>query len=142
MAETDLYDTDILLWSEEQAKLLRQRSANELDWDNLAEEIESMGKSQRREVRSRLQVLLQHLLKWTYQPEHQSRSWRTTIISQRHNLEDVLTDSPSLRPYAATVLRAAYVRGREAAENETGVLRLPEECPWTIGQILDPKFWP
>ena len=97
------YDTDILTWSERQATLLRRRAAGELvndadiDWPNVAEEIESVGRSERRELRNRMARLQQHLLKWRYQPEHRSRSWRTTITTQRREIEALLADSPSLR---------------------------------------------
>lgn len=138
----DLYQTDIARWAAEQAALLRRRAANRLDWENLAEEIEAVGISQRREARSRLRLLLQHLLKWQFQPEHQSRSWRATIVTQRRDLEEVLADSPSLRPYAAAELGNAYERARDAAEAETGLLHLPTSCPWLIEQVLDPKFLP
>ncbi len=75
------YDIDVLALSERQAALLRRRAANEIDWDNIAEEIEAVGRSQKPEVRSRLARLCQHLLKWAYQPELRSRSWRTTIAT-------------------------------------------------------------
>jgi hypothetical protein len=136
------YDTDIAAWAEEQAALLRQRASNALDWEHLAEEIEGVSASQKGEVRSRLALICQHLLKWQYQPEHRSRSWRSTIRTQRDDLDDVLQGSPSLRPYAAAALAKAFSRGREKAEDETGVLRLPAECPWTIEQVLDREFWP
>jgi Domain of unknown function DUF29 len=136
------YDTDISVWAAEQAGFLRQRAANALDWENLAEEIEAVGISQKREVYARLRLICQHLLKWAYQPEHRSRSWRATIRTQRRDLERVLRDSPSLRPYAATELAEAYARGREDAEEETGLLHLPAACPWPIEQVLDIAFLP
>jgi hypothetical protein len=138
-----LYCTDFAAWVEEQAGLLRARTSNELDWENLAEEIASLSRNEHREVRQRLRLICQHLLTWAYQPEHQSRSWRNTIETQRRDLEDdVLSESPSLRPYAASVLAPSYTKGRGAAERETGLLHLPEQCPWTIAQVLDPDFWP
>ena len=139
---SDLYDADIYAWSERQAELLRRRAANELDWDNIAEEIESVGASEKREIRSRLEVLCHHLLKWTYQPENRSGSWRASIFEQRQRLLDILDDSPSLRPYPAKVLTRSYDLGRRKAELETALLELPCECPWTIEQIIDQEFWP
>jgi hypothetical protein len=136
------YDTDFVAWIDEQAAQLRARATNALDWDNLAEEIESMGRSQRQEVRSRLKRICQHLLKWQYQRDGRSRSWQTTIEMQRDDLEEVLLDSPSLRFYAATQLTKVYKAGRKVAVNETGIESLPEVCPWTIEQIIDPEFWP
>jgi hypothetical protein len=136
------YDTDLAAWAIEQAAMLRQRSVNSLDWENLAEEIEAVGISQKREVYARLRRICQHLLKWQFQPEQQCRSWRATIRTQRRDLERVLRDSPSFRPYAATELADAFDRGREDAEEETGLLHLPAACPWTIEQVLDLEFLP
>lgn len=147
---SDLYDGDFFLWAARQAELLRSRAAGEiandaeLDWLNLAEEIESVGASQRSEVRRRLELICHHLLKWQYQPEHQSRSWQGTIHVQRRDLLKLFEDSPSLRSFAADerVLRAAFRNGREDAERETGLLRLPDVCPWTFDQIIHRDFWP
>jgi hypothetical protein len=142
------YDTDILVWSENQAALLRRRAAGELandeglDWLNLAEEIESVGASQKREVRSRLMLICQHLLKWKYQPELQSRSWQSTLYVQRRDLLNLFEDSPSLRPFAERVLPAAFANGRQAAERETGLLHLTDVCPWSLEQIISVDFLP
>jgi hypothetical protein len=141
-----LYDRDTARWAEEQARLLRQRAelANNdaLDWLHLAEEIEAVVASEKREVRSRLALIVQHLLKWQYQPDLRSRSWRATLHVQRRDLLAVLEDSPSLRPFAASVLPASFAYGRHDAEQETGLLHLPTDCPWTIAQVLDHEFWP
>jgi len=136
------YNTDVAAWAAEQAELLRLRAANELDWDNLAEEIEAVGISQKREVYARLKLICHHLLKWRYQPEHQSRSWRATIRTQRRDLAKVLQQNPSLSSYAAAELADAYAHGREAAEDETGLLHLPQACPWSIEQMLDIDYLP
>ena len=139
----DDYDTDVLAWSERQAELLRRRAANEIDWDNIAEEIEAVGRSQKREVRNRLARLCQHLLKWAFQPELRSRSWRATITTQRHELHAVLMDSPSLVPFVAEALPHAYLTGRAWAEQETGLIDLPSEtCPWTAEDVLAGDFYP
>ena len=136
------YDTDLLTWSERQAALLRRRAAGELvndaeiDWPNVAEEIESVGRSERRELRNRLARLLQHLLKWRYQPEHRSRSWRTTITTQRREIEALLADSPSLRATLPDVLAVAYRAARDDAITETALLNLPEASPFTVEQAL------
>jgi hypothetical protein len=137
------YDDDFVVWSERQAELLRRRAAGELvndaeiDWPNVAEEIESVGRSERRELRSRLTRLLQHLLKWRYQPDHRSRSWRTTISGQRRDLEALLKDSPSLRATLADALTDAYPAARADAMTETGLLDLPQTSPFTIEQALN-----
>ncbi|MBV9290595.1 MAG: DUF29 domain-containing protein [Hyphomicrobiales bacterium] len=136
------YDTDAYEWTVEQAALLRKRAANELDYDNLAEEIESLGKSDRREVLSRLEDLVLHLLKLRYQPKKRSPSWPGSVQEARNRLEDLLEQSPSLRPYTAECLPRAYVRARGKALRQTGLARLPETCPWAIDDVLSPDFWP
>ncbi len=136
------YDTDLYEWTKEQADALRRRAANELDWDNLAEEIESLGNSERREIRSRLKNLLVHLLKWKYQPGGQCGSWRGSIREAREQIEEVLVDNPSLRSLPAESLSRAYAYARGKALEETGLYRLPEACPWTIEQILADDFVP
>ena len=139
---SDLYDTDTVLWAEEQAKALRDRSANALDWDNLAEEIESLAKRDKREIRNRLAVICEHLLKWRFQPDGQSGSWRGSIVEARDRIADLIKESPTLRPYPATVLADAWPAGRRKAEAETGLSDLPTSCPWSIEAVLDHEFWP
>jgi Domain of unknown function DUF29 len=136
------YDTDVYEWTKEQADALRRRATNELDWDNLAEEIESLGRGDRRRIKSLLEILILHLLKWKYQPEWQCGSWRGSILEARHRLEDLLEESPSLRPLPAEHLPKAYARGRQKALAEIGLYPLSEACPWTIDQILDKDFLP
>ncbi len=136
------YDTDLYEWTKEQADALRRRAANALDWDNLAEEIESLGKSDRRQIQSRLEVLLMHLLKWRYQPEWRCGSWRGSIFEARLRLRKLLAESPSLRPYPAEYLPEAYGDARRRALEETGLLGLPEACPWTIDEVMAEDFLP
>ena len=144
----DRYDDDILQWTERQAALLRRRAAGELandadlDWLNLAEEIESVGASQKREVRSRLMRIIQHLLKWHYQRRRRSPSWKETLYVQRRDLLVLFEDSPSLRPFAESVLSSAFANGRQAAELETGLLEITDVCPWTLEQIVSNDFLP
>ena len=133
------YATDAYGWTRSRPL---QRRANELDWDNLAEEIESLGRSERNQIESRLENLILRLLKWKYQPEWQCGSWRGSILEARHRLEDLLEESPSLRPLPAEYLPKAYARARQKTFAETGLYRLPEACPWTIEQILDPNHLP
>jgi uncharacterized protein DUF29 len=139
---SDLYDEDFTRWTEQQATLLRRRAVGdlvndaELDWRNLAEEIEAVGGNTRRDLRNRLTRLLQHLLKWQYQPELRSRSWRATVRTQRQEIEDLLADNPSLRAKLPEFIAAAYPRARAAALDETGLLELPEELPFTVEQAL------
>lgn len=136
------YDQDFYAWANAQAGLLRAGRLSELDSEHLAEEIESVGASERREVRHRLAHLVQHLLKWQFQPERRSRSWSATILIQRTELQAILDDSPSLKGILPEVLPAAFVLGREWALAETGLLRLREDCPWPIEHILDRDFLP
>jgi Domain of unknown function DUF29 len=139
---SDLYDENFILWTEQQATLLRRRADGdlvndaELDWRNLAEEIEAVGGNTRRDLRNRLTRLLQHLLKWQYQPELRSRSWRATVRTQRQEIEDLLADNPSLRAKLPEFIAAAYPRARAAALDETGLLELPKELPFTVEQAL------
>jgi hypothetical protein len=136
------YDVDVFLWSQEQADALKWGDTINLDWPHLAEEIESVGISQKRELRSRLKLLYHHLLKWAYQPERRSSSWQITINNQRDELIDLLTDSPSLRSYLIEQTTKAYARGRHDALIEMGLLQLPTTVPWSLEQILDREFLP
>ena len=139
----ELYETDFLQWTERQSTLLRRRASGELvndgdlDWQNLAEEIDAAGASTRRELRNRLARLLQHLLKWQFQPALRSRSWQATIIEQREELADLLAENPSLRARLPEDLPDAYARGRRWAMTETGLLDLPESSPFSVEQVLD-----
>ena len=138
------YDEDFFAWTEEQARLLRAGEVAEIDTLNLAEEIESVGRSDRREIRSRLMVLLAHLLKWRFQPEARSASWLSTVREQRDQIEAIFEDSPSLRPVIGEALSRAYKRARTVAAEETGLpeTTFPAECPFTPEQILAEEFLP
>lgn len=138
------YEEDFALWSAEQAALIRAGNFDQVDLENVAEEIESLGTSDRHQIANRLEVLLMHLLKWERQPEHRSRSWASTIRGQREAILDLLEASPSLRPYPATQVAKRYARAREKAAEETTIFlkNFPEACPYTIEQILDPDFLP
>ncbi|MFB2837426.1 DUF29 domain-containing protein [Floridanema evergladense] len=141
---TSLYKTDFVAWTEQTAKLINAREFSQVDWEAVVEEIESLGKSDRRELKSRLEVLLQHLLKWQYQSNLQSSSWQNTIYEQRNRILDLLTDSPSLQPYLTEVLPESYHRGKKAASNETKlpINTFPADCPYSIDEILDWEFLP
>ena len=136
------YESDLYEWTKEQADALRRRAANALDWDNLAEEIEALGGSNVDRIESRLENLILHLLKWKYQPELQCGSWRGSIFEARHRIERLIKKNPSLNPYPGQYLPEAYPVARRRALAETGLLRLPEACPWTIEEILDGDFLP
>jgi hypothetical protein len=137
-----LYERDLVAWTEEQAALLRSGKLREIDAAHLAEEIESLGSSERRELRNRFARLLQHLLTWQFQPALRSRSWATTIRVQRDEMAGVLEDSPSLRATLPGLLPRAYALGRGWALEETDLLDLPDTCPWTVEQTMAPDFLP
>src|SRR5437763_6702179 len=138
------YDEDFFAWTEEQARLLRAGELAEIDALNLAEEVESVGRSDRREIRSRLIVLLTHLLKWHFQPDARSSGWLGTIREQRDQIELILEDSPSLRPIIAEALSRAYNKARMLACEETTLpeATFPADSPFTPEQILAPDFLP
>jgi len=138
------YEEDFYLWTVEQARLLRSGELSAIDAANIAEEIESMGRSDRRELKSRLIVLLAHLLKWRHQPEARSRSWSSTIREQRQQIELVLEDSPSLRSTIAQILDQTYDIARERAAEETGLAEatFPDACPFTPDELLSRGFLP
>jgi len=139
-----LYETDFYAWLQQQARALRTRNFAHLDWDNLVEEIEDMGKSHHRALQSRLEVLLMHLLKWQFQPERQSRSWTFTIKEQRLRIGTLMRKNPSLQSQVPEALKEGYGYAVFAAAEETGLdnTTFPTECPWTFTQIMDEQFWP
>ncbi|MEB3174110.1 MAG: DUF29 domain-containing protein [Cyanobacteriota bacterium] len=139
-----LYEADFNLWIEETAKTLKAGDFGALDLENLIEEIESMGRNNRREVRSRLIVLMLHLLKWKYQPEKQSNSWIDAITEQRLQLRLIMEDSPSLKPFAEDVLDKCYQEARKEAIEETNLPSsvLPLERPFTQAEILRTGWFP
>lgn len=141
---SNLYETDFYAWTQEQAKLLQQGVWESLDIVNLVEEIESLGKQVRHELRNRLGVLLGHLLKWEFQPHKRSRSWFLTLREQRRRILEHLDENPSLKPYLPEALQKAYKDGLDLAIRETFLPdeEFPFECPYSIEQILDATFFP
>jgi hypothetical protein len=139
-----LYKSDFYAWTQEQVTLLRQSAWERLDLPNLIEEVDSLGRQQRQELRNRLGVLLGHLLKWQFQPEARSKSWRATLREQRRRGIDLLAESPGLKPYLTETVTKAYEDGLDLVVQETPLdyAALPEQCPYTIEQILDLNFFP
>jgi Domain of unknown function DUF29 len=139
---TNLYETDFYAWTLEQSQLLRQGKWQALDIENLVEEIESLGKQQRQELRNRLGILIGHLLKWDYQSNRRSKSWKATIREQRQEVLRVMKENPSLQPYLPEAIADAYDTGRAIAVRETPLdyKDLPSECPYMVEQILDLSF--
>lgn len=139
-----LYETDFYAWTQEQVSLLKTQHWDKLDTVNLIEEIETLGRKERQELRNRLGVLLGHLLKWQFQSEKRSNSWLGTIREQRIQIKLLLQDSPSLKPYLDEVFLAAYELGLALAIRETklGEQVFPEGCPYTPDQSMNPEFLP
>jgi hypothetical protein len=140
----NLYEADFYTWTQEQAMLLHKQQWSQVDLPNLIEEIESLGKQQRQELRNRLSVLVGHFLKWHYQPQHRSRSGLATLRIQRLDLTELLEDNPSLKPYLEEALCKAYLKGIELAISETNLSNrtFPRECPYSLVEILDNHFYP
>lgn len=141
---TSLYESDFYAWANEQAALLRAGKLSAADIGNIAEEIESMGRSEKRELVNRLAVLLLHLLKWRYQPKRRGSSWEATIRTQRLQLRDHLADSPSLKARLDEAIASAYERAIIVAADETGLAEdtFPTACPWPFERLMDADFWP
>jgi Domain of unknown function DUF29 len=138
------YEEDFYAWTVEQSRLLRAGELSTIDAANIAEEIESIGRGDRREIKSRLVVLVMHLLKWHHQPAARSRSRSATIDEQRLQIEGVLDESPSLRPMAAAMIPEAYSIARARAIAETGLSdeTFPPACPFTPEEVLSQTFLP
>ena len=137
------YNTDFYGWTQQQATALRDEKEMLLDWQNLAEEIETLGRSERESIENRLQTLLTHLLKWSYDPATEPRrGWRLTIRNARKGIAKKA--QYSLKDYPEQYLAQAYSDAREDAADETGLPlnTFPDPCPWTITRVLDKDFWP
>ncbi|MGI9276330.1 MAG: DUF29 domain-containing protein [Endozoicomonas sp.] len=139
-----LYETDYYAWVNEQLELLRSGQFQKADMQNLLDEIEDMSKKVKRELESRLKVLLIHLLKWQYQPDRRGASWEITIKGQRSEIADLLSDNPSLKSKLEEAISKAYKHAVYYAHIETGY---PEEdfppcCTWCFDEFMDDQFWP
>lgn len=139
-----LYETDFSEWIAMTAQLLRSRQFAELDLSHLIEEIESLGKRDKRELQSRSIVLLAHLLKYAYQPGKRSHSWTSTILEQRRQMLLILQDSPSLKNYLTSIFADCYATARKdaARETELPIVTFPESCPFTQENTLDEDWLP
>jgi len=140
----NLYETDFALWIEQTAQQLRSGTFEEVDWENVIEEIESLGLSDKRALRSQVTRVIMHLLKWDYQQQRRSNSWRGSVAEERIQIRELLRDSPSLKPYLADVFAQCYQDAIEQASAET---RLPidtwtVECPYTVDEVLAGKVLP
>jgi hypothetical protein len=147
------YDEDFYNWTREQAAALRKAGQDRVnapvDWENIAEEIESMGRSDRHQIMNRLATLLEHLLKLAHSPaQDPRRGWRRTVREQRHRIDRLLKESPSLRRDMPDFLAEAWPEARDNAidildeQDGIDVTGLPEACPWSVEQVMDRGFWP
>ena len=139
-----LYEGDFYAWAMENADLLRQKKFEEIDVENIAEEIESMGKSNKRSLFSHMSILIAHLLKWKFQPVRRSKSWALTIKNQRYEIRDLLKESPSLRKEIELRFFDAYEKALIVAAEQTGIdeENFPKSCPFSLEQCLDGAFLP
>jgi hypothetical protein len=141
------YESDFYRWTQETAELLKRRKFTEIDLEALIEEVEDMGKSQRRALKRHLTVLLVHLLKWQYQPTHRGRSWQQTLRNQRRDILEELVDSPSLKPQLLKIGERAYIKAIGEAALETGFEEdtFPPtfaDTNWTWEKVLDMDWLP
>lgn len=151
---TTLYDEDFVAWTQKMAQALERRDFNALDWDNLVEEIQDLGKRDQREVESRLLIILTHLLKWQYHPQRRSypgsenesfqNSWARSIAENRDQIQRLLKQSPSLYRILENSLDECYQKARKQAAQQTNLELpvFPEVCEYSQAQILDDDFWP
>jgi Domain of unknown function DUF29 len=138
------YARDLYAWSRRNAELLRQGRLAEIDAEHIAEELEDMGRSERHALASHLKVLISHLLKWQYQKAFRGVSWQLSIDNARDEIEQILSDSPSLRTTLDELVAARYRAARKRAAMETGLSLegFPEECPFATGQLVAEDYWP
>ena len=140
----DLYETDFYSWSQQQGALLRSGDVHRADLANIAEEIETLGRSEAAALESAYRLIAMHLLKALHQPEMASRSWKASIIRERLNVKRLLRDNPGLKARRSDLFLGAYDDARREASAETGrpLSRFPAVSPFTIGQAEDEAFMP
>ena len=140
----DLYNHDYYLWLVHTAQLIKEGKFSEIDANNLIEEIEDMGRSEKRAVKSNLIILLLHLLKYKYQPAKRTNSWKASIREHRRRLRDDFKTSPSLKPYFQQIFAESYQDSREQAADETGlpIDTFSSHCPFTVSEVLDSNYLP
>ena len=138
------YDKDFYSWTQEQAELLKHGRFSELDIDNLIEEVESMGRIEKRELESRLTILLLHFLQWKYQEVRRGRSWQLSIDEQRVQFEKTLNENHGLKPALDQIIKDAYKLAVIKAARETKISKavFPECCPWHLAQFIEDGFYP
>jgi len=136
------YEGDFYAWLLRNAQLIRQGQFSQIDRENIAEELEGMARTDKRQLASRLAVLLAHLLKWEFQADKRSSSWRGTIKEQRRRILKLLAESPSLKNEIENQLVDAYESAIIIASNDTGMSEFdfPSKCPFELEQILNEDF--
>ena len=144
---TSLYEQDFYLWIQETVELLKKGQLEQLDIENLIEEVDSMGKSQRKELKTRLIVLIEHLLKlqyWTTEKDYNARGWRNTIVEQRRQIAYTLVDSPSLKAIINDMFLDCYqdARNDTLRKYQLPLTLFPQESPFSLLEVLDPDFIP
>ena len=139
----NLYEQDYYLWVEDILKKIQEKRWDEMDWDNLWEEIDDMGKSQKQRLTSNLRILLMHLLKWEFQPEKRTNSWKYTIIEHRRRILEQLEDSPSLKTHLNLKFEATYQKACKDVSLETNLSLniFPEKSPYKVEQVLDEDWF-
>lgn len=144
ITQKSLYETDYVLWVETNLARLKAQDYSSVDWDNLYEEIDDMSRRERQSLESNLIVIVLHLLKWQYQPEYRSGSWKGSIREHRRRVNKALQDSPSLKSYYQDILAECYANAREQAADESGLPlnSFPVNCLYTPEEILDSNFLP
>lgn len=139
-----LYEEDFNLWIDTTAKILRERQIEQLDFKNLIEELESMGRSEKDALESNFVVVLMHLLKYKYQPQRRSNSWLSSIYEHRRRIRRAFSKSPSLKNYLNEVFAECYQDARQEASLETGLQLeiFPIECSFNVEETLNPNYLP
>lgn len=145
---SDLYEHDYYAWLQNQVRALREHRIEDLDWENVAEEIEGLSKSEKLSISSHLATIVEHLLKLNYAHsifrEYNARGWRISVRAARRRVQKLLKQSPSLRPQLQEILADAYEDGRLEALRDRRLKEemLPTESPWTVEQVVDESFLP
>lgn len=141
---TSLYDADYLSWLDATADALKRKDYEAIDWENIVEEIEDMGRREQQSLESNLVVLLLHLLKWQFQPDHRSGRWESSMLELRRRIRRAIQASPSLKPYLENCLAECYEDAVDQAASQTGLPRatFPTDCPYTVGQVMTKGFLP
>ncbi|QVL47149.1 MAG: DUF29 domain-containing protein [Thiocapsa sp.] len=142
--QAPVYEQDLVAWAFANARLLREGRFESLDVENIAEELEDLGRSEKRALASHLRVLLLHLLKWQAQPARRGPSWRRSIRNARQEIEEIVAESPSLAQRLPEMIEQAYPKALESAIDETGLpsSRFQPRCPYRQDELLSPTFWP